>query len=394
MKTAFIVLLVAHGAIHLVGFAKGFGFAEVSQIHEPIGRAIGALWLFAGLAFLAAAILLIERSELWWIAAAPALLASLIAIVTSWSDAKLGLIVNLVILVPLVLTLLDLRATSFTSLYRREVERGLARHVPRVPATPITEADLAPLPPLVQTYLRRVGVVGRPHVHDVRARWQGEMKSKPGAPFMPITAEQHDFFDEPSRLFLMKAKLHGIPFEGLHLYIGPSATMRVRIAGIIEVVDARGPEMNRSETVTLFNDMCLLGPATLVDADVQWQPVDAHSVRATFSNAGNVISALLSFDADGDLVNFTSNDRDLSADGKTYRNLPWSTPIRSYKDYGGIRVASHGDAVWTEPQGEYVYARFELVAIDFNVGPHDEPRAEDLGSIQRGMGSNTDLATR
>ncbi|MDB4939339.1 MAG: hypothetical protein JWP87_6311 [Labilithrix sp.] len=323
MKTAFIILLVVHGAIHLVGFAKGFGFAEVSLIHGSIGRALGAVWLFAGLAFLAAAILL----------------------------------------VPLVLALLDLRTTSFTSLYRREVERGLAR---RAPTTRITEADLAPLPQLVQTYLRRVGAVGRPHVRDVHARWQGEMKRKPGEAFMPITAEQHDFFDEPSRVFLMKARLHGVPFEGLHVYVGPSATMRVRVAGIIEVVDARGPEMNRSETVTLFNDMCLLAPATLVDADVKWQPVDARTVRATFTNAGNTISALLLFDESGDLANFTSNDRDQSADGKTYRTLPWSTPVREYEDYGGVRLPSRAEAVWTEPEGDYVYARFELMEVDFN----------------------------
>ena len=74
------------------------------------------------------------------------------------------------------------------------------------------------------------------------------------------------------------------------------------------------------------------------------------------------------FDADGDLVDFLSHDRDQSADGVTYRNLPWSPPVRDYRDFGGVRVAAHGDAVWHEPEGEFVYARFDLDELRVNVG--------------------------
>jgi hypothetical protein len=275
-------------------------------------------------------------------------------------------VLAVVVLVPLVLSLLDRRASSFRSIYREEVERRLAR---RARERPITDADLAPLPPLVQTYLRRVGVVGRPGVHDVRVRWRGRMRSKPDAAWMEIRAEQHDFFDQPSRFFLMKGYRYGVPFEGLHAYVGNSATMRVRLASLFDIVDAHGPEMTRSETVTLFNDMCLLAPATLVSESIRWSEVDERTVCATFTNAGYTITARLFFDADGDLVNFSSNDRDQSVDGKTYRNLPWSTPVRDYRDFGGLRLASRGDAIWQEPEGEFVYGRFELVEINDNVRP-------------------------
>jgi len=72
MKAALILLLTVHGAIHSMGFAKAFGLAEVAQIHQAISRPIGALWLFAALALLTSAALLLLDPHDWRMAAAPA----------------------------------------------------------------------------------------------------------------------------------------------------------------------------------------------------------------------------------------------------------------------------------------------------------------------------------
>ena len=100
---------------------------------------------------------------------------------------------------------------------------------------------------------------------------------------------------------------------------------------------------------------------------MEWQERDERSVGATFTNAGNTIRADLSFNEEGDLVGFVSGDRYQSADGVTYRRLPWSTPIGGYRDFGGVRLAARGDAVWKEPEGDFVYARFVLEEIEYNV---------------------------
>lgn len=365
MKAILVALLALHAAIHLLGFAKAFGLAEIPQLKTPIGRPLGLLWLVAAMALFASVFLLVLSEAHWWVAAVPAIIASQIAICTSWSDARFGTVMNVVILVPLTMAVLELRSTSFTSVYRSGVERGLAQQ-PRGPV--ITDADLETMPRLVQEHLRRVGVVGRPRPTNVRVRWRGEMKASPTASWMTMRAEQVNVFGEsPTRLFMMDARLHGIPFQALHEYVGGSATMRVRAAQLFDVVDARGPEMNRSETVTLFNDMCVLAPGSLVGAPVVWREIDDHTVGATFTNAGNTIRAELFFDERGDLVDFRSNDRDQSADGKTYKRFPWSTPIGDYAVFHGLRLPSRGQAIWLQPDGEYVYGRFHLEDIEMDV---------------------------
>ena len=89
--------------------------------------------------------------------------------------------------------------------------------------------------------------------------------------WMPFEAEQQSFADEPTRLFLMRARMFGVPVQAFHRLIGGHATMQVKVAGLVPMADERGDEMDRAETVTLFNDMCILAPGTLVGPDITWE---------------------------------------------------------------------------------------------------------------------------
>jgi Family of unknown function (DUF6544) len=150
----------------------------------------------------------------------------------------------------------------------------------------IADADLVHLPAPLQRYLRGAGVVGRPRVCNFRARMHGRIRSGPEARWITLSAEQYNFFDEPARMFYLKGSMFGIPVHGYHRYVGLSATMRVRVAGLVSVVDASGNEMDQGETVTMFNDMCVMAPATLIGPSIVWEPVDGRTARSTFTNAG------------------------------------------------------------------------------------------------------------
>ncbi len=371
MKVALITILLLHGLIHLMGFTKAFGYAEIPALKQPIGRPAGVAWLLACVLLLLAAALLTASWRPWWSVALVGVVLSQALVFSAWSDAKFGTVANLLVLVPVLLGAWELRPASFRSTYEREVAARLKE--PRDERL-ISEADLARLPPLLQTYLRRVGVVGQPRVHDYRVKWRGEFRQGRDASWMNFTAEQHNFVDPPARYFLIQSSLYGVPFEGLHRYAGAEATMKIRAASLVQLADAKGEKMNQSETVTLFNDMCLLAPATLVDAPVVWQTVGERTLLGTFTNGGNTISAELYFDVAGDLVNFVSNDRYQSADGKTYLSFPWTTPVAGYRQFKQARVAASAEARWEEPLGGWVYGRFELVELEYNVGhPAKQP---------------------
>ena len=143
--------------------------------------------------------------------------------------------------------------------------------------------------------------------------------------------------------------------------------MEVRIASLIDQFAASGPEMDRSETVTLLNDLCVLAPAALLDAPITWGEATERTAVVRLDHAGHAVSATLTFDDAGDLVGFVSQDRSQTADGKTYRQLPWSTPLRDHRDFAGVRLPARGDAIWLAPEGEVAYGRFDLEDIAYNV---------------------------
>jgi hypothetical protein len=260
---------------------------------------------------------------------------------------------------------------SFRARYEEDVAHRLAQVRRKVL---VTEEDLADLPPLLRTYLHRVGVVGHPRVQNFRARFRGELRSSHESGWMQIRAEQYTFLGhEPARLFLLKAAKFGIPFEASHRFVGPRASMQVRVASLFQVVNAKGPEMDQGETVTFFNDLCLLAPAALLDADVSWGEAYGRTLKGTLRHQGHRVSAILTFDGHGDLVDFVSEDRFQSGDGRTFLKYPWSTPVQAYGDLSGFHLMSKGDALWLEPAGPFPYARFEVELLVYNVGPSALP---------------------
>jgi hypothetical protein len=240
----------------------------------------------------------------------------------------------------------------------RDVAEGLAR---RAPPSTITEADLGPLPVPVQRYLRFAGVVGRPRLQAARFRFRGLLRGGPQEPWMRIVADQVSFFDERTRLFHVRARRAGVPFEAYHRFVGPSARFTVRLASLFTIADARGPEMDRSETVTFLNDMALLAPATLAAPKLRWEPVDGRTARVTFTDGGQTVRAELRFDAEGRLADFVSEDRAQAAkDGRSFRAARWSTPILEYRTFGPHRLPGVASAWWSVPEARYEYARFEI----------------------------------
>jgi hypothetical protein len=364
MRIAFVVLLGMHGLIHLLGASKAFGWATVPQLQAPIAPLVGAGWMIAAILLVGAAIAFALGAHWWWWLGASGIVVSQMLIAQSWNDAKFGTIANVVIAIPLLLLLLDARASSFRSRFARDRDALLAR--PAHPTPPVTEADVAGLPPLMQAYLRRVGALGRPHVRNIRVVFDARMRSSATSPWMQSTATQYEFFDPPARLFYMNATRSGVPFDIYHRYVSTAATFQVRIAGLFSVVDKSGPVLTRAETVTLMNDIVVMAPAAVVDLPFTWKTVSERTLLATFTNAGNTVSATITFDAAGDLVGFLSNDR-TQEDAKGSRNVPWSTPISGYRDVDGVRIGALGDANWVEPGGEWTYGKFEIRAIAYNV---------------------------
>jgi hypothetical protein len=278
-------------------------------------------------------------------------------------DKKLIIIVLIVVAALALLYLSqEIRRT-----YKKEVLNGLGR-VQGADLSLLTESDIQHLPEIVQKYLAYTGVIGKPKVQNYRIVLEAEMKTDPRKPWTPVIFEQYNFLDQPTRLFLVRMNMSGLPVIGLDSYINTKGNMLIKAAGLIKVSDIGGEFMDRAEAATLFNDMCLVAPASLTDPRIEWENIDDLTVKAIFTDGPNRVSAWLYFNDIGQLVNFVTDDRSYTTmDGKNMQ-VRWSTPVGNYREISGMRISTSGAATWHLPEGDYTYGKIKNIReLEYNL---------------------------
>ncbi|MEO8069614.1 MAG: DUF6544 family protein [Flavobacteriales bacterium] len=361
LRSLLAVLLIVHGVVHFTGLIRAYLPARVPSFTTYINKPTGLDWALAGSLFIMAGVLLSVNNGSWWMVAGIATLISQILIILNWHDARFGTVANIILLIA---AFTGAAVWDFRTRYTAAVERT-SEQFHAAPAHRIAEHDLASLPPPVQRYLRAAGVVGTLQPRSMRIEFDGSIRGFDG-PWMPFTSVQTNRFDAPARFFWIDATMMGLPTKGLHAYENGKATMLIKLLGVVPVMEAHGPEMDQAETVTWFNDLCIYAPGALLDPRIVWSALDDHSSEATFTNGALSISATLVFNAADRLVDFTSDDRYALADGKA-EPLRFSTPLRDHRAMHGLVLPSYGEAVWHRPEGPFVYGRFTLRSITYDV---------------------------
>ena len=364
LKFVIPAILMLHGLIHLLGFLKAFQLGNIAQLTYDVPKPLGLLWLMTGLVFVLAFFLNIQESDIWAHVTIGAVVLSQILISTSWEDAKFGSLANMILLGA---SLTWFASTNFENVYLRDVS-SVVMGVEYQNVQRVSESDLAHLPSLVQKYLHYVGVVGRPKVQNFRVKFEGNMRSR-DKDWFAFTSEQHNFVQDPSRFFFMRAKLKGLPVAGYHRFEDGRASMQVKLFSLFQVVDQKGDEMNKAETVTFLNDICLLAPGALIHPSIKWAPIDSLKCKAIFRNKLVEINAILEFNEIGQLINFISEDR---CDISDMRQYTFSTPIHGYQEIDGLNLCTGGDAIWHYPDGPFTYGKFHLQSVEYNISNSSE----------------------
>lgn len=359
MRYAAIILLLIHGLIHLLGFATAFHLGNISQLTKEISKPAGLFWLIATLLFVGTAVMLFLQNRLLWIVLFTAVVLSQVLIAYSWHDAKFGTIANVLLLA---VAISSFASWKYYHAFVQDAERNFSQP-PYFPQQMLTEKDIEHLPPTIQRYIRYTKSIGKPKVNNFKAEFTGRIRGKENEQWMPFSSEQYNFFSVPTRLFFMNATMKSLPVAGYHKYINANASMDIRLLSLFQVQYFDGTEMNTAETVTFFNDLCIMAPAALIDKRIEWEEVNAHTTRARFVVNNHIVNATLFFNDEGALIDFESFDRFNTQKNKRMR---WTTPIKAYTEINGYKLASEADLVYSYPNQEFVYGQFKMKQILYN----------------------------
>jgi hypothetical protein len=364
MRIAFLVLVIVHGLIHLFGFVKAFGLSDVKQLTQTISKPFGVIWLLAFVFFVIAAVMFAFKTRWWWMFGFIAFVTSQVLIIFFWHDAKFGTIANVIILIVIII---GYGAWSYYGKYQDDVKTGLQQKE-YFQNSELSETDIQQLPEPVKKYLRYTGSIGKPKVNNFKIEFTGKIRKDEQSEWMPFTSEQYNFMETPTRLFFMKATMKGLPIGGYHCFKNGVAVMDIRLFSLFKVQYQQGAEMNLSETVTFFNDMCVMAPPTLIDKRIKWLEVGSNKVQASFTNNNITVAAWLYFNDKGELINFISGDRYAIDTGKQF---PWATPLKDYHEINGYQLMGNAETIYSYPDRDLVYGTFKLIRIKYNCKDND-----------------------
>jgi hypothetical protein len=280
----------------------------------------------------------------------------------------------------------DATSAPRSRLYRRLVGEVTAAGLLAGPGddTPVTEADLADLPAVVQRYLRFMGVVGRPRDWSFRARFVGHFRlQRSRLGWMPAEAWQYNSGVEVARVFVMRLRFARIvPLIGCDTYHDGHGRMLGKLLDRFTVADGQGEEFDIGELTTYLNDALLLAPSMLLGPTTTWAGVDEHTFDVTLHNAGHTVTGRVYLDERGAPRDFSTTDRYADLPGGLVR-AEWHTPVRSWEVVDRRPLPGLVGAVWHLPDGPLPYIEGRLVpgSVAFNVtpGPDAVPSAEVPG---------------
>lgn len=232
----------------------------------------------------------------------------------------------------------------------------------------LTQEEINHLPAPVQRHLQACGFVGREKIVNAQVEWaDSHIKMKPGGKWMRLKTLQYNSVNPPFRIAYMKAMMMGvIPFEGRDLYAGGQGHMYGKIANLIGVFDEKTPEIAQGALVTILAES-LLVPGYALSEYMTWEGGDEHSARATLRHEGLQVSGTFTFDQQGLMERFETDERYYMGGGKKALLRPFKAIVAGYHRQDDHQVPSELTAVWSLETGPYEYWKGTISRVRYNI---------------------------
>lgn len=360
LRLIFALLLLLHGAIHLMGFVKAFKYAEVSQLGADISRPAGIGWLSAALLLGGSAVLFILKKDVWWLPAAVGLLVSQVMIFSAWKEAKFGAVANLIMLVG---ALPAYGAWRFNAMIRSELTAF--QSAASAPAEVVADSQLAPLPPIVQAWLRNSGVVGKPMTQAAQLVQTGRMRTTPDGAWMPVTARQ--FFRTSPPGFYWTADVHAAPLISLagrdRLQDG-HGHMLIKALSLYPVADAHGPQTDQGTLLRYLAEICWFPDAAL-QPYIRWTAVDSLTANATLKSVEMNVTGTFHFSPNGELRGFDALRYYEQKGGATLEKWHIENDPASYRVFEGRRIPTRSAVSWQLEGENFTWFELEIDQVHY-----------------------------
>ena len=264
------------------------------------------------------------------------------------------LAIPLLLLSALVLLLLSWggrRWAAATRVLLARLDEG--RLPPATPPPQFDGADLDGLPAPVRRYLGAVLRDGQRPVAAALLEHSGQFRVDDTRPASRAFTSVEQVRTGPPG-FVWDGRIRLAPGLAVHVhdaYVAGEGLLEARLAGLRVVASRRGSaDLARGQLSRYAAETPWYPTALLPSAGVTWQPIDEHSARALFRDAGTTVAVTFHFGADGlvDTVRMADRPRQV---GGTSVPTAWEGRFWNYEDRDGMLVPIDGEVAWHPASG-------------------------------------------
>lgn len=250
----------------------------------------------------------------------------------------------------------------------REINKVFTQHQEQTQVI-VTEDMLQELPDPVKRYLVYTGVVGKPIVQTVRLKQAGKIRKDTKQAWMNFEAKEYYSVSSPGFVWIAYMIFFGCPLIRVRdYYLEGKGNILVKVYSLFTVANSEGKEMDQGAMMRYLNEMMWF-PSAFLGNNVSFESIDANSARVTLTDMGKSVTATMYFDDEGKLTNFIApRYRDIGND--KFELETWSTPIREYGEFEGLKLPLKGAGIWNLKEGDLEYIDVTVTELKYNP---DEP---------------------
>jgi len=230
-----------------------------------------------------------------------------------------------------------------------------------------TEECVAELPALLRQHIINGGYIGKPfmdnmliHFHDTRFRMSAGKKP------IKIKFMQVNFVNRPDRHAFLTGRIAGIPLHAKDSVLDGFGSMIGMLAKQFELFRSTGAEMDQGQLITALADAVYM-PSLFLQEYVSWTVVDNCTIEGEISWKGVTARGRFTFDNNGNIIRFDTNDRYMDKNGKGSSLVPWYITYSDYKEQNGYFQPGSVSVNWRLPDGDDTYFVSDHIEVLYSI---------------------------
>jgi hypothetical protein len=231
-----------------------------------------------------------------------------------------------------------------------------------VESSPATNAETQALLARLRTFCFPSGEDGVRKIDSIKTTQRGELRTAPGARWMPFTAEEtyetrRSCFRWDARLGVGKLGWVGVT----DAYEEGHGRLVIKLGGLVPMKKIAGPEMDEGELQRYLGSVVTCAPAIVNHASLEWTAIASETLRVRDLKDPTNATMDLDIGEDGRPLRCRA-DRPRMV-GKQSVLTPWFGTCNEFREREGFNSANHVEAGWHLHDGPFVYFRSEVTSF-------------------------------